>query len=211
MRVSFSAQTRSDGETCSWCKLVGVQDVERTKLTYCRPCWRARRICVNYCSRRCQADAWRAGHKVECASTAWSPAQHGRHDPVVRAYVARLTNDVMVRTLMWRREPSYAKRLYLNRVLPYLLTYDADVPRGWAPEPRLFRPELRTYVSRLTNEVASYLLMFRRERRVARVLWKERILPFLLDGGTRPPPSWRGAGPAATRPLPAAAPGAPGL
>lgn len=185
----FKERTRKDGLTCSWCKLVGKGDVEAVKLTQCSRCWRARKVKISYCGRRCQAQAWKA-HRVECASSCWSLAQHRHHSPGTKRYVSRLTNEVMIHTVMWRREPSFAKQLYVTRVLPYLLSYDMRMPRLWVTDLSLFSPQFRRYVSRLTTEVASSTLMWRRESNIARKLWEERILPFLLDYGSELPAGW---------------------
>ena len=188
-RVSFKGQRRKDGSTCSWCKLVGVRSPEAATLTHCGACWKKRRVKILYCGRRCQREAW-PQHRVECAAGCWSPRQHPHHSAVVREYVARLTNDAMIYTLMWRREPNYAKRLYIGRVLPYLLSYDMNIPKRWVTDLRHYPRASRRYVSRLTHEVACFFLMSRRERRIANVLWKDHVLAFLLDGSTPCPPGW---------------------
>ena len=113
----FRPQTNAAGETCSYCKLVGVRKPGAVVLTACGACRRLRRVRVLYCSRKCQRGAW-PRHRACCGASAWSLEQHRCHRPATRHYVARLTQEVMIYTLFWRREPSYAKRLFLGRVLP---------------------------------------------------------------------------------------------
>ena len=127
----FRPQTNAAGETCSYCKLVGVRNPGAVVLTACGACRRLRRVRVLYCSRKCQRGAW-PRHRVACGASPWSAEQHACHRPATRHYVARLTQEVMIYTLFWRREPSYTRRLFLGRVLPSPKAGVARPPRGAA-------------------------------------------------------------------------------
>jgi len=188
-KATLAPQRTAEGETCSYCKLVGHGSPATAKLVSCGRCLRARSVRVLYCSRKCQAGAWPA-HRPVCAQTAWSLAQHPHHRPATRRYVARLTSDVMIYTVFWKREPNYEKRLYVNRILPYLLSYELRVPRRWLSELRHFDAPYRSYVSRLATEVVPRTLLWRRASNVARRVWAERIVPYLLDDGDRVPRGW---------------------
>lgn len=180
----LGARHTRDGRTCSWCKLVGKKRPEDVTLAPCGPCARKRGVAVLYCSRKCQREAWRS-HKPMCAATPWSLQQHRCHAPGQKEYVRRLVQEVLIHTLAWKREPSHATSLLKGRILPYLLSYGSPPP-GWSWH---WSPAVRRYAARLTL-VWARTLAYERESAVARGIWRDHVLPFLLDASTAVPGGW---------------------
>ena len=170
--------------TCSWCKLVGKRNLENVTLAPCGPCLRRRGVSVLYCSRKCQREAWQT-HKPICAATPWSLAQHRFHGKGQREYVRRLVQDHLIHTLAWKREPSHASSLLTGRILPYLLSYSPPPP-GWS---RHWSPSVKRYALSLTL-VWARTLAYERESANARGVWRDHVLPFLLDASTAVPEGW---------------------
>ena len=71
----------------------------------------------------------------------------------------------------------------------YLLAYDAPLPPRWVSSRELFDAGQRRYGARLTRECAARFF-WRRESRVAAALWRDRVLPFLMDASTCVPEGW---------------------
>ena len=183
-KTLMQAQKTRDGRTCSWCKLVGKRNLDNVSLSPCGPCLRRRGVSVLYCSRKCQREAWQT-HKPICAATPWSLAQHRFHGKGQREYVRRLVQDHLIHTLAWRREPSHASSLLTGRVLPYLLSY-APPPPGWS---RHWSPPVKRYALSLTL-IWARTLAYERESANARGVWRDHVLPFLLDASTVVPAGW---------------------
>jgi hypothetical protein len=183
-KTLMQAQKTRDGRTCSWCKLVGKRNLENVTLAPCGPCLRRRGVSVLYCSRKCQREAWQT-HKPICAATPWSLAQHRFHGKGQREYVRRLVQDHLIHTLAWKREPSHASTLLTGRILPYLLSYSPPPP-GWS---RHWSPAVRRYALSLTL-VWARTLAYERESANARGVWRDHVLPFLLDASTVVPEGW---------------------
>ena len=183
-KTLMQAQKTRDGRTCSWCKLVGKRNLANVTLAPCGPCLRRRGVSVLYCSRKCQREAWQT-HKPICAATPWSLPQHRFHGKGQREYVRRLVQDHLIHTLAWKREPSHASSLLTGRILPYLLSY-APPPPGWS---RHWSPAVRRYALSLTL-VWARTLAYERESANARGVWRDHVLPFLLDASTVVPEGW---------------------
>ena len=183
-KTLMQAQKTRDGRTCSWCKLVGKRNLENVSLSPCGPCLRRRGVSVLYCSRKCQREAWQT-HKPICAATPWSLQQHRFHSKGQREYVQRLVQDHLIHTLAWRREPSHASSLLTGRILPYLLSY-APPPPGWS---RHWSPPVKRYALSLTL-IWARTLAYERESANARGVWRDHVLPFLLDASTAVPEGW---------------------
>ena len=183
-KTLMRAQKTRDGRTCSWCKLVGKRNLDNVSLSPCGPCLRRRGVSVLYCSRKCQREAWQT-HKPICAATPWSLAQHRFHGKGQREYVRRLVQDHLIHTLAWRREPSHASSLLTGRILPYLLSY-APPPPGWS---RHWSPPVKRYALSLTL-IWARTLAYERESANARGVWRDHVLPFLLDASTAVPEGW---------------------
>ena len=183
-KTLMQAQKTRDGRTCSWCKLVGKRNLDNVSLSPCGPCLRRRGVSVLYCSRKCQREAWQT-HKPICAATPWSLAQHRFHGKGQREYVQRLVQDHLIHTLAWRREPSHASSLLTGRILPYLLSY-APPPPGWS---RHWSPPVKRYALSLTL-IWARTLAYERESANARGVWRDHVLPFLLDASTAVPEGW---------------------
>ena len=183
-KTLMRAQKTRDGRTCSWCKLVGKRNLDNVSLSPCGPCLRRRGVSVLYCSRKCQREAWQM-HKPICAATPWSLQQHRFHGKGQREYVRRLVQDHLIHTLAWRREPSHASSLLTGRILPYLLSY-APPPPGWS---RHWSPPVKRYALSLTL-IWARTLAYERESANARGVWRDHVLPFLLDASTAVPAGW---------------------
>ena len=183
-KTLMQAQKTRDGRTCSWCKLVGKRNLANVTLAPCGPCLRRRGVSVLYCSRKCQREAWQT-HKPICAATPWSLAQHRFHGKGQREYVRRLVQDHLIHTLAWKREPSHASSLLTGRILPYLLSY-APPPPGWS---RHWSPSVKRYALSLTL-IWARTLAYERESANARGVWRDHVLPFLLDASTAVPEGW---------------------
>jgi len=183
-KTLMQAQKTRDGRTCSWCKLVGKRNLDNVSLSPCGPCLRRRGVSVLYCSRKCQREAWQT-HKPICAATPWSLAQHRFHGKGQREYVRRLVNENLIHTLAWKREPSHASSLLTGRILPYLLSY-APPPPGWS---RHWSPPVKRYALSLTL-IWARTLAYERESANARGVWRDHVLPFLLDASTAVPAGW---------------------
>jgi hypothetical protein len=183
-KTLMRAQKTRDGRTCSWCKLVGKRNLANVTLAPCGPCLRRRGVSVLYCSRKCQREAWQT-HKPICAATPWSLAQHRFHSKGTREYVRRLVQDHLIHTLAWKREPSHASSLLTGRILPYLLSY-APPPPGWS---RHWSPPVKRYALSLTL-IWARTLAYERESANARGVWRDHVLPFLLDASTVVPEGW---------------------
>ena len=161
-----------------------VQARRQATLAPCGPCLRRRGVSVLYCSRKCQREAWQT-HKPICAATPWSLAQHRFHGKGQREYVQRLVQDHLIHTLAWRREPSHASSLLTGRILPYLLSYSPPPP-GWS---RHWSPPVKRYALSLTL-IWARTLAYERESANARGVWRDHVLPFLLDASTAVPAGW---------------------
>ena len=183
-KTLMQAQKTRDGRTCSWCKLAGKRNLDNVSLSPCGPCLRRRGVSVLYCSRKCQREAWQT-HKPICAATPWSLAQHRFHSKGQREYVRRLVQDHLIHTLAWKREPSHASSLLTGRILPYLLSYSPPPP-GWS---RHWSPAVKRYALSLTL-IWARTLAYERESANARGVWRDHVLPFLLDASTAVPPGW---------------------
>ena len=65
------------------------------------------------------------------------------------------------------------------------------MPRCWLRDLRLADAAYRRYVARLAAEM-THTLLWRRASNVAKRVWRERVLPFLLEDAA-PPPGWGAA------------------
>ena len=164
--------------------MVGKRNLDNVSLSPCGPCLRRRGVSVLYCSRKCQREAWQT-HKPICAATPWSLAQHRFHGKGQREYVRRLVQDHLIHTLAWKREPSHMNLLLRGRILPYLLSY-APPPPGWS---RHWSPPVKRYALSLTL-IWARTLAYERESANARGVWRDHVLPFLLDASTAVPAGW---------------------
>ena len=122
------------------------------------------------------ARAWQT-HKPICAATPWSLAQHRFHGKGQRDYVRRLVQDHLIHTLAWKREPSPPSSLLTSRILPTVLFAAA------AGLVAALVAAVKRYALSLTL-VWARTLAYERESANARGVWRDHVLPFLLDAST---------------------------